>query len=265
MPRSISIPETLDLSAFQRPMGDVPPRVAEAIARGVQAGPDVSFGAAARLLDPAGDGLTDGVVRNSDGMLVVACRTALPGNTPAMWDWWFGWHGITSARYRLWHPEDHVWSGVSQDRRHLADPRARYVGLDSHVDERIESPEVLKLTISFRRPSAFGLDEAKVDGIGTAICARVGFRGTPVNTGRLIHLIRRTDAGSEMLSRFWLGDVALTLPIVGKVLSPLLNTRRRRLRLVPDQTGLNLLRHCAREMNHLASILPALHERFGSP
>jgi hypothetical protein len=93
----------------------------------------------------------------------------------------------------------------------------------------------------------------------------VGFRGTPINTGRLIHLIRRTDHGSEMLSRFWLGHLELAMPLVGMVLSPLLNTRQRRLRLLPDQTGLNLLRHCAMEMNHLASILPSLYQRFGSP
>jgi hypothetical protein len=263
--RSISLPETLDLSAFRRPIAGASARVEAAIARGVQAGPDVPFAGASRLLEPGGDGLTDGVVRNSDGMLVVACLTDLPGNSPSMWDWWFGWHGISSERYRLWHPEDHVWSGVSEDRRGVADLRERYVGLDSHVDERIASPEVLKLTISFRRPASFGLDQAAVDRVGTAICARVGFRGTPINTGRLIHLIRRTDHGSEMLSRFWLGDLELAMPLVGMALSPLLNTRQRRLRLLPDQTGLNLLRHCAMEMNHLASILPSLHQRFGSP
>ena len=265
LPRATSLAETLDLSAFRRPMAGVPARVEAAILRGVQTGPDVPFAGAASLLKTGGDGLADGVVRNSDGMLVVACLTELPGNTPSMWDWWFGWHGISSERYRLWHPEDHVWSGVSEDRRDVADLRERYVGLNSYVDERIASPEVLKLTISFRSPSSFGLDQAEVDRVGTAVCARVGFRGTPINTGRLIHLIRRTDHGSEMLSRFWLGDVEMDLPLVGTLFSPLLNTRQRRMRLLPDQTGLNLLRHCAMEMNHLASILPSLHQRFGSP
>lgn len=263
MVRSISIAETLDLSDFRRPLQDVPSRVEAAIARGVLAGPDVPFSSAHRLLETGGDGLTDGVVRNSDGMLVVACRTDMPGTTPAMWDWWFGWHGISSERYRLWHPEDHVWSGVSEDRRGLSDLRARYVGVDSHVDERIASPDVLRLTISFRRPATFGLDEAKVDRAGTAICARVGFRGTPINTGRLIHLIRRTDAGAEMISRFWLGDLEACIPVVGGMVTAAISTRRTRLRLVPDRTGLNLLRHCAKEMNHLAAILPALHKRFG--
>lgn len=243
-------------------MRPIPVRVEAAIANGVVQGPDVLFTGAARLLAPGGDGITDAVIRNSDGMLVVCCLTDMPGNTPEMWDWWFGWHGVSSERYRLWHPEDHVWSGVSEDRRAMADLRARYVGVDSYVDERIASPQVVKLTISFRRPSSFGLNEGMVDGLGTAVCARVGFRGTPLNTGRLIHLIRRTPTGAEMISRFWLGDIEVQVPVVGPVVTPVLNTRSRRMKLLPDEVGLNLLKHCAKEMNHLAGILPDLYRTF---
>jgi DAPG hydrolase PhiG domain len=264
MPRAISITEPLDLSAFRRPMQLIPARVEAAIAKGVLQGPDLPFSGAARLLDHGADGVTDAVIRNSDGMLVVCCLTDMPGNTPQMWDWWFGWHSISSERYKLWHPEDHVAAAVSEDRRARPDLRDRYIGIDSYVDERIASPEVLKLTISFRRPASFGLDEAKLDTLGTAICARVGFRGSPLNTGRLIHLIRRTATGAEMLSRFWLGDIEAQIPLIGGVLTPLLNTCSRRLQLLPDQTGLNLLRHCAKEMNHLASILPELHAKFAT-
>ena len=264
MPRAISIAETLDLAAFRRPMQPVPARVEEAIARGVAQGPDLPFANAAKLLEPGADGITDAVIRNSDGMLVVCCLTDMPGNTPEMWDWWFGWHSVSSERYKLWHPEDHVWSGASEDRRTRPKLRDRYIGVDSYVDERIASPEVLKLTISFRRPSSFGLGETKVDKLGTAICARVGLRGSPLNTGRLIHLIRRTSTGAEMLSRFWLGDIEAQIPLIGAALTPLLNTRSRRLRLLPDQGGLNLLRHCAKEMNHLAAILPELHAKFAA-
>jgi hypothetical protein len=262
MPHPISIAETLDLSAFRRPMKPIPERVEKAIARGVAHGPDLLFANAAKLLEPGGDGITDAVVRNSDGMLVVCCLTEMPGVTPEMWDWWFGWHGVSTERYKLWHPEDHVWSGVSEDRRTRPGLRDRYVGADSYVDERIANPEVLKLTISFRRPSSYGFDEIRVDKLGTAICARVGFRGTPLNTGRLIHLIRRTANGSEMISRFWLGDIEAQIPLIGPLITPLLNMRARRLKLLPDEAGLRLLRHCAKEMNHLAAILPELHAKF---
>lgn len=262
MPRTISIAETLNLTAFRRPMQPIPARVEAVVARGVAQGPDLLFANAAKLLEPAADGMTDAVVRNSDGMLVVCCLTDLPGNTPEMWDWWFGWHSVSAERYRLWHPEDHVWAGVSDDRRTRPNLRDRYIDVESYVDERIATPEVLKLTISFRRPASFGLEEAKVDKLGTAICARAGIRGTPMNTGRLIHLVRRTPTGAEMLSRFWLGDIEAQIPLIGGALSPLLNTRARRLKLLPDQAGLNLLRHCAKEMNHLGSLLPELHARF---
>ena len=264
MPRAISIAEPLDLSPFRRPMQAIPARVEAAIAKGVVQDPDLPFTSAARLLDPGADGITDAVIRNSNGMLVVCCLTDMPGNTPQMWDWWFGWHSASSERYKLWHPEDHVWSGVSEDRRTRPNLRDRYIGVDSYVDERIASPEVLKLTISFRHPVTFGLDEAKLDKLGTAICARVGLRGSPLNTGRLIHLIRRTATGAEMLSRFWLGDIEAQIPLIGGALTPLLNTRNRRLKLLPDQAGLNLLRHCAKEMNHLSSILPELHAKFAT-
>lgn len=262
MPRPICIEETLDLGAFRRPVKSIPERVERAIARGVAEGPDLLFANAAKLLELSGDGITDGVVRNSDGMLVVYCQTEMPGVTPEMWDWWFGWHGVSSERYKLWHPEDHVWSGISEDRRTTPSLRDRYVGVDSYVDERIASPEVLKLTISFRRPASFGLDETRVDKLGTAICARVGLRGTPLNTGRLIHLIRRTANGSEMVSRFWLGDIEAQIPLLGPLVAPLLNTRARRLKLLPNEGDLRLLRHCAKEMNHLAAILPELHAKF---
>jgi len=181
MPRAVSLAETLDLSAFRRPMKPIPERVETAIARRVAQGPDLLFANAAKLLEPGGDGITDAVIRNSDGMLVVCCLTDMPGNTPEMWDWWFGWHG------------------VSDDRRARPNLRERYIGVDSYVDERVASPEIVKLTISFRRPASFGLDEPKVDEIGTAICARVGLRGSPLNTGRGIHLIRRMPTGAEML------------------------------------------------------------------
>lgn len=264
MPRAVSIAETLDLSPFHRPMKPIPARVEAAIARGVVQGPDLPFAKAAKLLEPGVDGIADAVIRNSDGMLVVCCLTDMPGNTPEMWDWWFGWHNVSAERYKLWHPEDHVWSGASEDRRTRPDIRDRYIGVDSYVDERIASPEVLKLTISFRRPAAFGLDETHVDQLGTAICARVGLRGSPLNTGRLVHLIRRTSNGSEMISRFWLGDIEAQIPVIGPLLTPLLNTRGRRLKLLPDEAGLRLLRHCAMEMNHLAAILPELHAKFAT-
>jgi hypothetical protein len=65
-----------------------------------------------------------------------------------------------------------------------------------------------------------------------------------------------------MVSRFWLGDIEAQIPLLGPLVAPLLNTRARRLKLLPNEGDLRLLRHCAKEMNHLAAILPELHAKF---
>jgi hypothetical protein len=36
--------------------------------------------------------------------------TQMPKVTPAMWDWWFAWHGSEAQRYKLWHPRAHISS-----------------------------------------------------------------------------------------------------------------------------------------------------------
>ncbi len=260
--RGVSLVEANDLAAFRKPLGAIPAHVEAAIAGGVIEGPAPSFADAWKLLEPEGDGITDGVFARPDGGLVVACRTDMPGVIPEMWDWWMGWHGVSTERYKLWHPRDHVWSAFAEDRSHVRDLRACYVGNDTHVDEYI-GPDLHKLTISFRPPEAFGLDPKLVDRQGTAICARTGLRNTPLNIGRLIHLVRRTDTGCEMLSRFWIGDVGFAVPLAGEVDIGSLQTPAQLRALVPPVFGQNLLRHCAEEMNHLAMILPALFDKFG--
>ena len=36
-----------------------------------------------------------------DGSLQVSVLTDMPGVTPPMWAWWFGWHGCDTRRYKL--------------------------------------------------------------------------------------------------------------------------------------------------------------------
>jgi hypothetical protein len=55
--------------------------------------------------------LEDGWVLTQDGGMRVSVRTDMPGVTPAMVDWWFGWHGDAAAKYKLWHPQAHVHAG----------------------------------------------------------------------------------------------------------------------------------------------------------
>ena len=61
------------------------------------------FDSAATLLDHEDQQTENGCGRLSDGGLRVSVRTDMPGVTPAMWEWWFGWHGSDARRYKLWH------------------------------------------------------------------------------------------------------------------------------------------------------------------
>ena len=259
----IEVSETRDLSAFLVPMQAIPHRVETAIAKGIQRRNDLPFAKAGRLLEPEGDGIVDGVIRNNDGVLVVCCQTDMPGVTPDMWDWWFGWHSLSSERYRLWHPKDHVRSALSENRSYLSDARSRYVGNTSFIDERIGgTPKIHRLSVAFRRPDDFGLNEMKLGSLGTAVCGRGGDRSKFVESAYLIHFVRATASGSEMRSRFWLGHVRSKIPILGNVISRKMNTASMRTKVITDEFGLSLLRHCSEEMNHLARILAALYARF---
>jgi len=261
----IQLEETHDLTPYQVPMQPIPDRVEDAIAAGAQTAPVVELGDASKLIDVggAGDGLQDGVVRHPNGQLVVACLTEMPGVSSAMWNWWFSWHGYTSERYRLWHPEAHLVAALAEDRRTEPRVRDRWVGNTSYVDEYI-GDSLLRLAIRFVPPAEVGLDEDAVDRIGVAICARTALRRERLAAGHLIHLVEDTDDGCRMHSRFWLGDASSEVPYVGRGIDRVVNQPKVRRRLLPDVAGLALLRHCSEEMNHLARILPDLFDQFGS-
>lgn len=262
---AIQISEHHDLTPFRRLLLPIPDRVQVAISRGVRDGEVGSIDDPNLLLDVAGngDGLTDDVVRLTNGQLVVACLTEMPGVSAAMWDWWFSWHSYSSERYQLWHPTDHVAASLDEDRRTEPSIRRRWVGNTSYVDEYIGG-QMQKLAIQFVEPSSVGLDQQRVDDIGVAICARTVLRKERLAAGRLTHLVEDTNNGSRMHSRFLLGDVESQIPVVGSLITTISNTERVRRSRLPDQVGTALLLHCAQEMNHLASILPELHQAFGN-
>lgn len=232
-----------------------------------------------RLAAPGYENLETGWTRLDDGVLFVAVHTPMPGVTAGMWDWWFGWHGTETARYKLWYPDAHQFSAVGEDRsrnRELTD-RQRYIGNVSYVDEYIGG-QLQPLAIRFLDPAKVGIRE--VPGT-THICARVSLSTLPVAFGWLVHQVRPTDDGAEMRSRFFLNTPeVLTLPRRALPSTPaarLLTTGPGRLlaraavgpavsHLLPATLGTDMLHHCAAEMNHLAGFLPQLHEEFaGTP
>jgi hypothetical protein len=199
----------------------------------------------------------DGVRRAPDGKALVTCTTEMPGVTPAMIDWWFGWHLPESARYRLWHPPAHLRCRVREDRSALPDDRARYVGNVSYVDEHI-GRSLARLAIAFHDPASFGLDGLDARG-ATAICAITSDRVRASEGGRLVHLVLPTAQGCVMHSAFWLGELHSRVPLLGPAITRLVNRPAVRRAAISDRFLLDLFQHCSEEMNHLAKFLPQLY------
>ncbi len=212
-----------------------------------------------KLLEKSHAPTETGYALEADGSIRVAVLTPMPGVSPAMWDWWFGWHGSRTDRYKLWHPLAHVdarWADGLGD-------TGGYVGRTSLIAEYIGG-KLEKGAIQFVSPEKMGLaptdfsDKNKV----AFICARIGHASLPVDFGWLVHQIRATEDGAEMRSRFWLGG----RHVAGRGGSWLGGLAGRILRVfikLPERQARDLLVHCAEEMKHLAAFLPAVHAEFG--
>ncbi len=201
----------------------------------------------------------NGFTVTSDGAIHVNLVTEMPGVTPAMIDWWFGWHGDSPERYKLWHPRAHVHAQWAAPPPSGSTGRARYVGYTSEVDEYLGS-SMIRGAIQFRRPEELGLvDAAVAAGVdATAVCARTGLVDLPVDIGYLAHHVAAVPGGSVMRSRFWLGGAYLaarSAPLRAAV--PV----AKRLVGLTELDARALLVHCSQEMTHLATFLPALYEQ----
>jgi len=202
----------------------------------------------------------NGYAYGPGGSLRVFCSIDMPGVTPAMWDWWFGWHGSEAQRYRLWHPRAHVNVGWKDGR----DDLSHYVGRISHIEEYLGSNSI-KAAVCFIPPSQMGLDEQLLADRGeVAICARTALPNTPIKAGWLLHHIRPVEGGAQMRQRMWFGGENFSFgdnpgPLgkaLGLGLKPVIK------RMLPNPA--EMLAHAAQEMAHLAGFLPELYQRFNS-
>lgn len=231
----------------------LPEHVREAIAHGPIAAPLLP-----RVGATATDEVENGYAIAHDGALHVALVTEMPDVTPAMIDWWFGWHSEEPQRYKLWHPRAHVHAAWRGPARAPASPRDAYVGRTSVVDEYLGS-DLGRFAIRFVEPASIGLDAATFADpeAATAVCARVGFADAPADVGVLAHDVRRTHGGSVMRSRFWIGGAqarARAGGVVGDAVVGLVKLAKR----PSAREGHALLVHCSQEMSHLATFLPRL-------
>ena len=248
---------------FNPALAPLAPHVCAALDRGgvpIDLLPGIE-GAAENLFGDAAV-LEDGWVLTQDGGMRVSVRTDMPGCTPAMVDWWFGWHGDAAAKYKLWHPQAHVHAGWRDTPPAGTSGRALYVGQTSIVDEYIGS-DLIRGAISFVPPASLGFTDPRLDDDqqATIVCARLGLGDAPINIGYLAHHVRAVPGGSEMRSRFWMGGGH----VAGRnLIGSLAATVAKRVLRITESDARALLVHCGQEMPHLAAFLPALYAEFGT-
>ncbi|HBO3116999.1 TPA: hypothetical protein L4R02_001244 [Pseudomonas aeruginosa] len=244
------------LEPYRLTLEKAPARVLKAISEGVKKGSVPSSNEAMRVLGGERPPM-DGVIRDPDGRVLVTCVTDMPGVTPTMIDWWFGWHMPNSERYALWHPLAHIRAHAAEDRSRLADDRAKYIGNVSYVDEFIGA-SLKKLAIAFVPPGLFNLHDLDARR-ATAVCAFTTDRILNSEGGCLIHYVIAIPNGAQMRSGFWMGDIRNHNKWVDWLSRGVLNRPFMRHLFIKDRMALDLLQHCAEEMNHLARFLPALY------
>lgn len=196
-----------------------------------------------------------GYTLEPNGEQRIAVLTKMPNVKPKMWDWWFGWHGCSDSRYKLWHPKAHV-SAIWQDGK----DDIAYIDRTSMIQEYIGTT-LEKANIQFFNPEKLGfLKEYLIDNERVVvICARLGLTTLPLDFGYLIHQIRATEDGAEMRSRFFVGGEHIALRannVVSNNFSKLLS----KLYKLPEQQAIDLLTHCSEEMNHIAKFLPLIYK-----
>ncbi len=246
---------------FKPEMASLPLHVVEALQHGPQGGMALlAYEDAASVADDGYQQTENGYGVLEHGGYQVSVRTDMPGVTPAMWSWWFGWHGCDTRRYKLWHPRAHLsaaWRDGDDAGRQGAQ---RFIGRWSLISEYIGST-MFNGAIQFVEPVEMGCPPDDDDAV--SICARLGSSDAPVDVGWFIHHIRSTQGGAEMRSRFWMGGPHIAVRDAPGVASRAVRPIASRVLGTPETSARNLLVHCAQEMNHLAGFLPELHEAFG--
>lgn len=216
------------------------------------------------LLNPGYLAMENGHCRMPNGSFFVAVRTEFKDVTAEMINWWFDWHPREPLRYKIWFPECHY--DISFDAGERKSPDDPLFWNTTHYPVEDIGLGSEKISIHFLPPADFGFNTAEFDkaSIETVICGNVGSVANSIKQiVRMCHLVRKTDDGLEMRSRFWMGDNILLPQFFGSsLIEKVINTKIVRKRLLPSQTGEKMAMHCAQEYNNLAKILPELYQSY---
>lgn len=200
-------------------------------------------------------------LKNGAGYLAV--NNKFPGTTLEMIKWWFAWHPLEQARYRIWNPYCHQSVAVSdQDRAKILDPS---LPLEDKIADVIHfvmediGGGMEDVVIHFRPVEELGFTKEK---LAASKAYAIGGYGLTENrahpTGKtpaiMLHYYRETEDGVESRTRFWLGYRIINgKPVC--VLPPDVK--------VPEFVAMGLAMHNVEEFSHLASFLPDLYRELG--
>lgn len=206
-----------------------------------------------RLLDPSPLEGETGYCMLPSGVAYAAVRTALPGVTGEMIDWWFDWHQRESIRYRIWFPGAHDSISWKPPERTGVKP---FWGAVHYPVEDI-GLGMDRLRIAFKRPREVGFSSDVLENpdVATIICGLVGDRRRRVQHTLMCHVFLNSPGGLVQRSRFWIG-AAIRPRIANR---PLV----RRL-TVPREAPQAMALHCAAEYANLATLLPTIFPRYHS-
>jgi hypothetical protein len=255
----------VDLKPYlSRPLTPPDPTVLREIKRGpVDTARTVPLAGIDRLLDPAPLPIETGWCFRPDRVGYVAVRTAMPGMSAEMIEWWFDWHPRDPDRYRAWHPLAHTGNSIEFP----ATPGAKaHWGAVHHPVEDVGTG-VVHARIAFQPPTAIGFSTDALDdrAVATIVCGFVGDDRRRLRHSAMAHVFLAADEGLVLRSHFWLGAAVrpyLPAPIAAPAAGVLNNRLVRRLSL-PDDLPRALATHCAEEYANLAALLPELYGRFG--
>jgi hypothetical protein len=199
-----------------------------------------------------------------DGCGYVAMRTAMPGLTGEMIDWWFDWHPRDPLRYRIWHPLAH--------RSNRVEPAAKpgdkpFYGTVHHPVEDV-GLGTIHARIAFHAPEVLGFSPDALDrpGVATIVGGYAGDDRRRAQHTKMVHVFLYSGDGLVLRSRFWLGAALRPYapePLAG-LAARIMNRPAVRRRLVPANVPRALARHCAEEYANLAAILPEIHQAYGA-
>lgn len=255
---------------LDRPVAAPDPEAAPAVAAGpIDPAQALGRNELDRLCDPAPLPAETGWCTLPDGVGYVAARTAMPGVSGEMVDWWFDWHPRDPIRYRVWHPLAHFSNSIDPPPdadAATAMPAKPFWGATHHPVEDV-GVGVAHARISFLRPtelgfSAEGLDDPRV---ATIVGGHVGDDRRRARHSLMVHVFLADGDGVVLRSRFWFGALMrpyLPGPLAGAA-EPLLNTAFVRRRLLPAELPRAVAGHCIEEYANLAELLPGLYERYG--